>query len=153
MFWSVGKEIGSFELYVTKSSDLVFPWKTRCFNLHNTENIFWLVGNEIGFFECYIAKKKRFSFLFAKKRCTHTKNMFMSVFRKYSSSLQIWFSSKRRFFFCMAKWQWFCYFLVAWRSFQHHLTENSLDTAFPFLIAKIWRFQFYCPKRKFCSVY
>lgn len=82
MFWSVGKEIGSFELCVTKSSNLVFPWKTRCFKLHSTENIFSLVGNKIGFFECYIAKKQRFSFLFAKTRCTHTKNMFWSVFRK-----------------------------------------------------------------------
>ena len=35
MFWFVGNEIGSFELYVRKSSDFVFRQKTRCFKLHN----------------------------------------------------------------------------------------------------------------------
>ena len=47
MCWFVGNEIGSFKLYVRKSSHLVFRWKTRCFEFYSTENIFWLVGNEI----------------------------------------------------------------------------------------------------------
>ena len=47
MFWFVGNEIGSFELYVRKSSDLVFRRKTRYFKLHNAKNMFWLVGNKI----------------------------------------------------------------------------------------------------------
>ena len=72
MFWFVGNEIGSLEVYVGKSSDLVFPRKVRCFELHNTENMFWLVGTKIGFFELYIAKKQRFCFLFAKTGCTDT---------------------------------------------------------------------------------
>ena len=38
MFWFGVNEIGSFELYVRKSSDLVFPRKVRCFKLHNTKN-------------------------------------------------------------------------------------------------------------------
>ena len=80
MFWSVGKEIGSFELYVTKSSDLVFPWKTRCFNLHNTENIFWLVGNEIGFFECYIAKKKSVFLFYLLKNVALTQKTCLCLF-------------------------------------------------------------------------
>ena len=66
---------------MTKSSALVSRWKTRCFKLHSTENMFWLASNEIGFLEVYIAKK-RFCFLFATTRCTHTKNMFWPVSRK-----------------------------------------------------------------------
>ena len=66
MFWFVGKEIGSFELYVRKSSDLVFPRKVRCFKLHNTENMFLLVGTKIGFFEPYIAKNSDFAFCLLK---------------------------------------------------------------------------------------
>ena len=56
MFWFVGNEIESFELYVSKSRNLVFHRKVRYFKLHNTENMFWLVGTKIGFFELYIAK-------------------------------------------------------------------------------------------------
>ena len=66
MFWFVGNEIGSFELYVRKSSDLVFRQKTRCLKLHNTENMFWLVGTKIGFFELYIAKSSVFAFCLLK---------------------------------------------------------------------------------------
>ena len=66
MFWFVGKEIGSFELYIKKSSDLVFPWKLRCFKLYNTENMFWLVGTKIGFFELYIANTSDFAFCLLK---------------------------------------------------------------------------------------
>ena len=66
MFWFVGKEIGSFELYIKKSSDLVFPRKLRCFKLYNTENMFWLVGTKIGFFELYIAKSSVFVFCLLK---------------------------------------------------------------------------------------
>ena len=66
MFWFVGNEIGSFELYVRKSSDLGFRQKTRCLKLHNTENMFWLVGTKIGFFELYIAKSSVFAFCFLK---------------------------------------------------------------------------------------
>ena len=69
----VGNEIESFELYVTEISDLVSRWKTHCFKLHSTENMFWLIGNEIGFHELY---------MFAKTRCTDTKNMFWPVSRK-----------------------------------------------------------------------
>ena len=66
MFWFVGNEIESFELYVRKSSDLVFRQKTRCLKLHNTENMFWLVGTKIGFFELYIAKSSVFAFCLLK---------------------------------------------------------------------------------------
>ena len=66
MFWFVGNEIGSFEVYVRKSSDLVFRQKTRCLKLHNTENMFWLVGTKIGFFELYIAKSSVFAFCLLK---------------------------------------------------------------------------------------
>ena len=48
MFWFVGNEIESFELYVRKSRNLVFPWKVRYFKLHNTANMFWLVGTKLG---------------------------------------------------------------------------------------------------------
>ena len=66
MCWFVGNEIGSFELYVRKSSDLVFRQKTRCLKLHNTENMFWLVGTKIGFFELDIAKSSVFGFCLLK---------------------------------------------------------------------------------------
>ena len=66
MFWFVGNEIGSFELHLRKSSDLVFRQKTRCLKLHNTENMFWLVSTKIGFFEPYIAKSSVFPFCFLK---------------------------------------------------------------------------------------
>ena len=66
MFWFVGNEIGILEVYVGKSSDLVFPRKVRCFELHNTENMFWLVGTKIGFFELYIAKSSVFAFCLLK---------------------------------------------------------------------------------------
>ena len=48
LFWFVGSEIESFELYVRKSSNLVFSRKVRYFKLHNTENMFWLVGTKLG---------------------------------------------------------------------------------------------------------
>ena len=38
--WFVGNEFESFELYVRKSSNLVFPRKVRYFKLHNTEICF-----------------------------------------------------------------------------------------------------------------
>ena len=60
MFWFVGNEIGSLEVYVGKSSDLVFPRKVRCFELHNTENMFWLVG-----------PSENNLFLFFRKQTTH----------------------------------------------------------------------------------
>ena len=66
MFRFVGNEIGSFELYLRKSSDLVFPRKVRCFKLHTTKNMFWLVGNKIGFFELHIAKNSDFAFCLLK---------------------------------------------------------------------------------------
>ena len=78
MFWFVGNEIGSFELYVRKTSDLVFRQKTRCLKLHNTENMFWLVGTKIGFFELYIAKSSVFAFCFLK----HVALTQLSVCRK-----------------------------------------------------------------------
>ena len=66
MFRFVGNEIGSFELYLRKSSDLVFPQKVRCFKLHTTKNMFWLIGTKIGFFELYIAKNSDFAFCLLK---------------------------------------------------------------------------------------
>ena len=66
MFWFVGNEIGSFELYVRKSSDLVFRQNTRCLKLHTAENMFWSVGTKIGFFELYIVKSSVFAFCFLK---------------------------------------------------------------------------------------
>ena len=48
MFWFVGNEIGSFELYVRKSSDLVFPRKVRCFKLHNTKKFFGYLAPKLG---------------------------------------------------------------------------------------------------------
>ena len=66
MFWFVGNEIGSLELSVRRSSDLVFRQKTRCLKLHNTENMFWLVGTKIEFFELYIAKSSVFAFCLLK---------------------------------------------------------------------------------------
>ena len=47
IFWFGCNYIRSCELYVTKSSDLVFCEKTRCFKFHRIENMFWLVDNEI----------------------------------------------------------------------------------------------------------
>ena len=66
MFGFVGNEIGSFELYLGKSSDLVFPRKVRCFKLHTTKNMFWLVGTKIGFFELHIARNSDFAFCLLK---------------------------------------------------------------------------------------
>ena len=66
MFRFLGNEIGSFELYRRKSSDLVFPRKVRCFKLHTTKNMFWLIGTKIGFFELYIAKNSDFAFCLLK---------------------------------------------------------------------------------------
>ena len=84
MFWFVGKEIGSFELYIQKSSDLVFPRKLRCFKLYNTENMFWLVGTKIGFFELYIANASDFAFCLLKhvaltQRFVCRKNVLLSA--------------------------------------------------------------------------
>ena len=84
MFWFVGKEIGSFELYIKKSSDLVFPRKLRCFKLYNTENMFWLVGTKIGFFELYIANTSDFAFCLLKhvaltQRFVCRKNVLLSA--------------------------------------------------------------------------
>ena len=48
MFWFIGNELGSFELYVRKSSDLVFSRKVRCFKFHNTKNIFGYLAPKLG---------------------------------------------------------------------------------------------------------
>ena len=124
MFWFSCSYIGSFELYVTKSSYLVFRWKTRCFGLHSTENIFWLFSNQIELLWAFYRKKQRLCFFLAKTRCTQlysTKKYFglfpvkLCGFQRYctgqrfSLSLQRvtlifpWFYSKQRFCLCLAK--------------------------------------------------
>ena len=132
--------------------------------------MFWLAGNEIGFLELYIAKK-RFCFLFAKTRCTHTKNMFWPVSRKVvlfpallqrekdflpvcSKSPCVFLDfTQNNVFSWLAKWQRFLKFLVRLRCFQHHLSGNSLIAFLSFLITKIRSFQLYLTKNQFCSVY
>ena len=113
MFWFVGNEIGSFELYVRKSSDLVFHQKTRCLKLHSTKSMFWLVGKKIWVLWTLYRKKQRFCFLFAKIRCTHTNSLFalkLCCFQRYCtrkrffSSLQpvtlLLILPQRTFFIC-----------------------------------------------------
>ena len=75
MFWFVGNEIESSELYVRKSSNLVFPRKAGYFKLHNTENMFWLVGTKLA--------PKRFCLFQARLRC----------FRQYVSEDRLFLSS------------------------------------------------------------
>ena len=76
MFWFVGNEIKSSELYVRKSSNLVFPRKARYFKLHNTENMFWLVGTKLA--------PKRFCLFPARLRCFQ---QYVSEDRLFLSSL------------------------------------------------------------------
>ena len=76
MFWFVGNEIESSELYVRKSSNLVFPRKARYFKLHNTENMFWLVGTKLA--------PKRFCLFQARLRCFQ---QYVSEDRLFLSSL------------------------------------------------------------------
>ena len=110
---------------VTKSSHLVFCWKTRCFELYSTENIFWLVGNEIELLWALYRKNQRFCFFLAKTRCTQLytqkKNCFglvavkLCVFQWYCTGKRFsfglqgvrpifpWFYSKQRFYVCLGK--------------------------------------------------
>ena len=69
MFRCVGNEIGSFERYVTKKSDLVFRCKIPFFQPPSTQNMFWFVGNEVGLLWGLNHKKRRFCFFVAKTRC------------------------------------------------------------------------------------
>ena len=122
-------------------------------------------------FGFFAVKKSVFAFCFLKHVALTQKTRFgllavrLWCFQRYCkgerfpSSLQqvtllfSWFYSKKRFFFCLAKWQRFLKFLVRLRCFQHHLSGNSLIAFMSFLITKIRSFQLYLTKNQFCSVY
>ena len=59
-----------------------FPGKHAALTFIVPKIFFGYLVTKLGSLSVISQKKKRFSFLFTKTRCTHTKNMFWSVFRK-----------------------------------------------------------------------
>ena len=124
MFWFVGNEIVSFELYVRKSSDLVFPRKVRCFKLHNTKKFFGYLAPKLGSLS-FISQKTAILLFCLLKHVALTQRsvrrkvvLFPALLhgKRFPSSLQrvtllfCWLYSKQRFFLWLAKWQRFASF-------------------------------------------
>ena len=123
--------------------------------------MFWfLCGKKSVFAFCFLkhvalTQKTRFGLLAVKLCCfqRYCKGEKVSFQFAASHPAFSWFYSKKRFFFCLAKWQRFLKFLVRLRCFQHHLSGNSLIAFMSFLITKIRSFRLYLTKNQFCCVY